>query len=199
MTGSAQETHDEIMDATLVVAAEVGLAKLALEDVADRAGVSRQTVYRHFGSRDGLLSETIVREEQAILALVDAAAEDLDDVESAVRAGLAAAFHGAAEHPLLQRLLATEPASLLPFLTLGSGPVLSVIGPKIAEVVGERAAHLDAVELEFMGDALGRTVVSYVIAPREDLDDTADRLARFVAGYVASREPSPASGASRSA
>lgn len=190
MTGSADETHAEIMDATLDVAARVGLAKLALEDVADQAGVSRQTVYRHFGSRDGLLSETIVREEQAILELVDAAAEGHEDVEVAVRTGLTAAFRGAADHPLLQRLLTTEPEALLPFLLLGSGPVLSVVGPKIAEVVGERAGHLDPVELEFMGDALGRAVVSYVIAPRDDLDDTAARLARFVAGYAASCDPS---------
>jgi AcrR family transcriptional regulator len=190
MTGSAHDTHDQIMDATLAVAARVGLAKLALEDVADQAGVSRQTVYRHFGSRDGLLTETIVREEEAILALVDDATEEHDDVETAVRTGLAAAFHGAADHPLLQRLLTTEPEALLPFLLLGSGPVLSVIGPKVAQLVGERAAHLDPEELEFMGDALGRAVVSYVIAPRDDLDDTAARLARFVAGYVTAREDS---------
>lgn len=180
-------THTAILDATLDVLARVGIAKLALEEVATEAGVSRQTVYRHFGSRDGLLSAVIVREEEALLALVDEATVDVDDIEEAVRVGLAAALHGAEAHPLLQRLLTSEPEALLPFLTLGSGPVLSIVGPAIAEVVQRRARHLSDATLEFLGDAIGRVVVSYAISPRGNIEDTAARLAEMVAGYVRSR------------
>lgn len=177
-------THAAILDATLEVLGRVGLAGLALEDVAVEAGVSRQTVYRHFGSRDGLLSAVIVREEEQLLGLVDAATDGVADVEEAVAVGLAAALHGAARHPLLQRLLTSEPEALLPFLTLGSGPVLSIVGPAVAEVVRHRAPHLPADELAFLGDALGRVVVSYAIAPRPDIDATAARLAAMVAAHV---------------
>lgn len=185
MTGDAPSaTHAAILDATLDVLARVGIAKLALEEVAATAGVSRQTVYRHFGSRDGLLSAAIVREEEMLLGLVDAATAGVDDVEVAVRVGLAAALHGADDHPLLQRLLTSEPEALLPFLTLGSGPVLSIVGPAIATVVERRAPHLAPPELEFLGDALGRVVVSYAISPRGDVEDTAARLAGMVAVHV---------------
>lgn len=177
-------THTAILDATLDVLARVGIARLALEEVAAAAGVSRQTVYRHFGSRDGLLSAVIVREEEALLELVDEATAGVEPIEQAVRVGLAAALHGAADHPLLQRLLTSEPEALLPFLTLGSGPVLSIVGPAIADVVQHRAAHLDPEDLEFLGDAVGRVVVSYAISPRPDIDDTAARLARMVAAHV---------------
>lgn len=183
-------THTAILDASLDVLARVGIAKLALEEVASTAGVSRQTVYRHFGSRDGLLSAVIVREEELLLDLVDEATEGVEEIEEAVRVGLAAALHGADEHPLLQRLLTSEPEALLPFLTLGSGPVLSIIGPAIAAVVQRRAAHLDGADLDFLGDMLGRVVVSYAISPREDvpggdvIDDTAARLAEMVAAHV---------------
>lgn len=180
-------THAAILDATLDVLGRVGIAKLALEEVATAAGVSRQTVYRHFGSRDGLLSAVIVREEEALLALVDEATDGVQEIEQAVRVGLAAALHGAADHPLLQRLLTSEPEALLPFLTLGSGPVLSIVGPAIAEVV-ERRSGLQADDLEFLGDAVGRVVVSYAISPRPDIDDTATRLARMVAAHVRALE-----------
>lgn len=187
MSGEAlPATHTAILDATLLVLARVGIAKLAMEDVATEAGVSRQTVYRHFGSRDGLLSAVIVREEEALLGLVDDATEGVDDLETAVSRGLAAALHGAQDHPLLQRLLTSEPEALLPFLTLGSGPVLSIVGPAIAEVVERRAPTLAGPTLEFLGDAVGRVVVSYAISPRDDIDDTAARLAEMVAGYVRS-------------
>lgn len=186
MTDGPSSTHAAILDATFAVIGSVGLTKLALEDVATEAGVSRQTVYRHFGSRDGLLSAVIVREEEALLALVDRATEGVDDLEDAVRLGLAAALRGAEDHPLLQRLLTSEPEALLPFLTLGSGPVLSIIGPAIAEVVSRRAPTLAPATLDFLGDAVGRVVVSYAISPRADIDDTAARLAEMVAGYVGS-------------
>lgn len=177
-------THAAILDAALEVLGRVGIAKLALEEVATEAGVSRQTVYRHFGSRDGLLSAVIVREEEELLGLVDEATDGVDDVEEAVRVGLAAALHGAQQHPLLQRLLTSEPEALLPFLTLGSGPVLSIIGPAIAAVVQRRAPHLTDADLEFLGDAIGRVVVSYAVSPREDIDDTASRLAAMVVAHV---------------
>ena len=178
-------THAAILDAALEVLARAGLAKLALEDVATAAGVSRQTVYRHFGSRDGLLSAVIVREEEALLALVQQASAGVDDVEQAVRVGLTAALEGAAAHPLLQRLLASEPEALLPFLTLGTGPVLSIVGPAVAEVVRRRAPGLSSADLEFLGDAVGRVVVSYAVAPPGSIAHTAARLGAMVAAYVA--------------
>lgn len=177
-------THAAVMDAALEVLARVGIAKLALEEVATVAGVSRQTVYRHFGSRDGLLSAVIVREEEELLGLVDEATDGVGDLEEAVRVGLAAGLHGAQEHPLMQRLLTAEPEALLPFLTLGSGPVLSIIGPAIAAVVQRRAPHVTDADLEFLGDAIGRVVVSYAVSPRGDIDDTATRLAAMVAAHV---------------
>ena len=59
-------TEQGILDATLDVVSRVGLARLALDDVARQAGVSRQTVYRYFGSRDGLVRAVILREEQIL-------------------------------------------------------------------------------------------------------------------------------------
>lgn len=186
MSDGPSATHAAILDATFSVLGSVGIAKLAMEDVAAEAGVSRQTVYRHFGSRDGLLSAVIVREEEALLALVDEATEGVDDLHDAVRLGLSAALRGAEDHPLLQRLLTSEPEALLPFLTLGSGPVLSIVGPAIADVVARRAPTLPPATLDFLGDAIGRVVVSYAISPTGDIGATATRLADMVAGYVGS-------------
>lgn len=48
------ETRARILDVTLVLVADAG-ASLKLSQVAERAGVSRQAVYLHFGDRTGLL------------------------------------------------------------------------------------------------------------------------------------------------
>ena len=53
-TEQAQETRTRILDATLRVMAG-GVATVSIPAVAREAGVSVPTVYRHFGSKSGLL------------------------------------------------------------------------------------------------------------------------------------------------
>ena len=50
-----QSTRRRILAATFVVLARDGRRKLQLSDVAAEAKVSRPTLYRYFGSKDGLL------------------------------------------------------------------------------------------------------------------------------------------------
>lgn len=50
-----QSTRRRILAATFVVLARDGRRRLQLSDVAAEARVSRPTVYRHFGSKEGLL------------------------------------------------------------------------------------------------------------------------------------------------
>lgn len=181
-------TGARILDATLAVVGRVGLAAMALEEVADVAGVSRQTIYRHFGSRDGLLGAVIVREEEQILATLDAAASGADDLRDAIAAGLAAALEGAAEHPLLRRLLRDEPENLLPFLALPRGPVLGVLGPAVAGIVRRFEPGLAEADLDFVADVVGRVTLSWVISPPDEaVVDVAHRLAGLVVDGVPTR------------
>jgi AcrR family transcriptional regulator len=65
-----------ILDAAIAVMSERGLAA-PLDEVARRAGVSKQTIYNHYGSKAGLvraLVERRVREITASLVEPDAAA-----------------------------------------------------------------------------------------------------------------------------
>jgi AcrR family transcriptional regulator len=50
-----KSTRETILAAALKLFTEFGPGEIRLEDIAQRAGVSRQSVYIHFGSRAGLL------------------------------------------------------------------------------------------------------------------------------------------------
>jgi AcrR family transcriptional regulator len=50
-----QSLRRRILDATFVVLAQSGRRRLQLSDVAAQAEVSRPTLYRYFGSKEGLL------------------------------------------------------------------------------------------------------------------------------------------------
>lgn len=182
------DTRNRILDATMVTLSRDGLTRLSLEDVARQAGVSRQTLYRHFGSRDALISATILREEEAFIAAMVAAADRHREFRSALQAAIAQALHAAREHPLLDRLLETEPEALLPFLTAGTGPVLSAARPVVRELLAERLDHLGEPQLTRMAEAAARLIVSYAISPSpDDTDEVASDLAQMIAHGVTGR------------
>ena len=62
-----------ILDAALVEFERHGFQRVALDDVARRAGVSRTTIYRRFANRDELVGAVVERENVALFA--DIAAE----------------------------------------------------------------------------------------------------------------------------
>lgn len=49
-----QETRDRIVDAAIELHSTIGPARTSFADIAERAGVGRVTVYRHFASEDEL-------------------------------------------------------------------------------------------------------------------------------------------------
>lgn len=172
-------TRQSVLDAALALLADRGVGKLTLEDVAGEAGVSRQTVYRHFGSREGLISAVILREEERLIARMTRRASQAGlSTESAIHAAIEEALIAAREHPLLDRLLASEPETLLPFLTMNHGPVLSAARPVVEELLHDRLPDVPRDQLAADADALTRLIVSYAISPGEAPPQaTAKRLA----------------------
>lgn len=62
------ETGDRILTATTELVAERPFAQLTLAAVAERAGVTVQTVIRRFGDKDGLLAAAAARGQAAVAA-----------------------------------------------------------------------------------------------------------------------------------
>ncbi len=67
-----RETHRRILDAHIALVAERGALRVPLAEIAEKAGVTVQTVLRHFGSAEGLRAAThdyaqeLVRLERAV-------------------------------------------------------------------------------------------------------------------------------------
>ena len=56
---AAEETRQRIMGAAFTLQSERLSSEISLDDIADRAGVSVQTILRRFGTRAGLFDETV--------------------------------------------------------------------------------------------------------------------------------------------
>ncbi|NYD40963.1 TetR/AcrR family transcriptional regulator [Nocardioides panaciterrulae] len=79
---SVEGTRRRILDASVALHHERLVADISLDDVAARAGVSVQTVLRHFGSRARLVEATV---EHGRAAVVAERRTPVGDVDAAVR------------------------------------------------------------------------------------------------------------------
>ncbi|HEU5152628.1 MAG TPA: TetR/AcrR family transcriptional regulator [Iamia sp.] len=53
----SEEAHRAALEATVALLLEAGVEGVTLEEVASRSGVAKSTLYRHFGSREGLIAK----------------------------------------------------------------------------------------------------------------------------------------------
>lgn len=79
-----QRTRERILDAVLATLAR-GVAELSVPAIAAEAGVSRPTVYRHFGSKRGLLAALPAYVNRKSGLMPETPPADLDEVARAAR------------------------------------------------------------------------------------------------------------------
>ena len=102
-------------------------AEITMSDIAGAAGVSRQTLYKEFGSRDEFGQAFVIHEGERFLDAVEAAVhEHLDDPRAAVGAALELFLRTAGEDPLIRILLSDDgTGGMLPFVTTQGMPVVA--------------------------------------------------------------------------
>ena len=135
-------TRGRILDAAFDALRDFGLSRATVEDVAQRARLSRQTVYRYFPSKDALIVGLVAREEETFIAGVREAIEGQEELGPAIADGVRFVLRFAREHPLLDRLLATDTHALLPYLTTRGLPVVVRAREAMVEIFRPRAPHL---------------------------------------------------------
>lgn len=79
-----EERPRQILEAGLAVFGEQGLKGARLDDIAERAGISKGTIYLYFASKDDLFRE-VVRDTFASLVEVAAAVPETDDPAADLR------------------------------------------------------------------------------------------------------------------
>lgn len=162
--------EQRLLDAALEAATIHGIGKLSMGDVAQRAGLSRQTLYRYFPSKDALVAAVVAAETTKLIEQVVGAAVAHDDPRSSLEAGLLAALRVVRDHPLLDRLVRTEPQALLPLLVAEDSPSMTQVRPVVEMIVAERnpVAAADPVALRRFADVVTRLLVSYAVSAPDD-------------------------------
>src|SRR5664279_1372668 len=95
--------RNTLLDAACDELRERRWADVTMADITRAAGVSRQTLYKEFGSRDEFAQALVISEGERFLDAVDAAVrEHLDDPRAAIGAALETFLRTAGEDPLVR-------------------------------------------------------------------------------------------------
>ena len=119
--------RDSILDGMRDLLLTRDWSSITLSDVAKAAGISRQTIYNEFGSRQGLAQGYALRLADRLVDAVDGAIDgNVGDVYAAFLQGFRAFFAESAADPLVISLLTggTKP-DLLQLITTDSAPIIT--------------------------------------------------------------------------
>lgn len=162
---------------------ERGWERVRVGEVAVESGVSRPTLYREFGNKDGLGEALMTREAERFFAAIATALAEHDDVAEAVAAATRLTLEQAAENPLLRAVLTgsrSGDAGLLPFLTSRSESIRESARALLATWLEQQRPELPPSTVEETVDAVVRLVISHVVAPALDPVDVGQRVAHLV-------------------
>jgi hypothetical protein len=110
----------------------------------------------------------VTHEAEVFVHDVIAATEAASDTREAIEIAILTTLRLAREHPLLDRIVRTEPETLLPLLTADGGPAVPAIREAVEAVVAVRLPELDEVARRRAADALTRLLVSYAVSAPDD-------------------------------
>lgn len=182
--------RDTILDAAYDLVVARGWSAARMADIAAAVGLSRQTLYNEFGSKDGLATAVALRETERFLRGITAVLDQHAALRSAVEAAALFTFAQAGDNPLLKAVLtATDEdglhADLLPLLTTHSEPLLLTSRAVLAGHLAHRWPALDTADVTAAAEVAFRLVVSHLVLPTDPPELVAARLGRLVARFLA--------------
>jgi len=180
-TAASLTMHERVVAAAADLTLEVGWAGVTMGKLADRVGVSRQTVYNEVGSKPQLAEEMVLAELAKFLAVVDAAFDRYpDDLVEAIRAAARGVLELAGSNALLQAVVSASygaETELLPLLTTHSDALALTANDAVRRRVLHYRLALDDRLLDAAIDMVVRLVLSHVVHPTGTPADTADDIA----------------------
>lgn len=179
-------TQDPILSAAYSVLLDRGSRQATMTEIAKQAGVSRMTLYRRHSQLEGLLSEVLTAELGAVMADARAAAGGSTDREH-IAATVALAAQGIARHPLMRRIVATDPQTLLPFAVARRGSTqvaAETMLEQMLELAGDGTVHAEPGAARAIVTAASGFVLSENLALDEGDTDRWIHLHRMIAGYL---------------
>jgi AcrR family transcriptional regulator len=161
-------------------------AEITMADIAATAGVSRQTLYKEFGSREAFAQAFVLRESDRFLLTVEQAVlEHLDDPPTALSAAFDVFLTAAAEDPLVRTLLSGEGTySLLALITTQGEPLVDSAAERLCAIILSGWPTVAPPDAQLLAECLVRLAISYATLPAGPTGMTAASVTTLLGPYI---------------
>jgi AcrR family transcriptional regulator len=173
--------RERVVAAAAELTLEEGWAGVTMGRLADRVGVSRQTVYNEVGSKPRLAEEMVLAELATFLEVVETAFDQHPtDLVAAIRAAARGVLELGEHNALLQAVVsgtygaATE---LLPLLTSRNDALVLTATDAVRRRVAAYQTGLEERRLDAVIDMVVRLLLSHVVHPTAAPAAAADDIA----------------------
>lgn len=116
--------RERILDAAEACLIEFGYGARLHALIAERAGLSRPTLYKYVGDQSQIFDALLQREITRFFAVLDPVLRRRDRLHVGFVDCIVFAVGYARRHPVLQKGLRDDPGTVLPWFTVGSAPLM---------------------------------------------------------------------------
>ncbi len=178
--------RDSVLDAMRDLLLTRDWSAITLSDVARSAGISRQTIYNEFGSRQGLAQGYALRLADRLVDAIHAALDaNVGNFYEAFLAGFRSFFAESAADPLVISLLSgVAKPDLLQLITTDSAPIITRASARLSLALTQTWVATSDEDAGVLARAIVRLALSYVSMPPEADHDVARDLARLMTPFA---------------
>ncbi|TQF66060.1 TetR/AcrR family transcriptional regulator [Rhodococcus spelaei] len=183
--------RESVLGAMRDLLADKDWSEVTMTDVAAGAGVSRQTVYNEFKSRQGLAQAYALQlADRFVGAVEDAVYANVGAPHTALVAAFTTFFRQSAADPLVHSLLTGEAKpDLLRLITTDSAPLLERASSRLAATLERSWIQATPSEAGLLGRGIVRLAISYISMPPDSDEGVAEDLARLFVPFIEAIAP----------
>jgi AcrR family transcriptional regulator len=178
--------RDSVLDAMRDLLLTRDWSAITLSDVARAAGISRQTIYNEFGSRQGLAQGYALRLADRLVDTIKGTVEaNVGNIHESLLQGFRRFFAESAADPLVISLLTgVAKPDLLQLITTDSAPIITRASERLVSAFNQTWVATSDEDAGVISRAIVRLCLSYVSMPPESDHDVAADLARLMTPFV---------------
>ncbi|MBJ7354418.1 MAG: TetR family transcriptional regulator [Thermoleophilaceae bacterium] len=191
-TGAYREAARDLLRASLLDAAgelmqDAPWSEISMAAIATQAGVSRQTLYNEFGSRDVFAQTFALRAaDKFLIEVEDAFTSSPDNPYRALEVGFTRFLELAESDPMVRHIVVRDPGAdeLLSLFTSRGGPVVDLATKRLAAKMVETWPEAEPAAAKTLAEGLVRLGISHAGLSNGTPKESALEVLALLAPYI---------------
>lgn len=187
----------ELLDAAGRLLEQAPWSQISMASIASEAGVSRQSLYNEFGSRENFTQAFALRAADRFLSELEAAfAANSDDPLLALENGFCRFLELAADDPLVHQIVVRDPGAdeLFSYFTTRGGPVVEMGAARLTGFICDQWPGVSESAAATLSEGLMRLGISHAGLPTGSRERSARTITELLGPFIEQHLPERLSG-----